>query len=128
MKAVFNYTAILLGAIFLASCNPDSLDHPYRYKESDGVPFIHFVRYADRDVMIREAGMNEVVCIVGDKLNSVHEIYFNDQKAELNTSYMTPHTIVVAVPGSMPAMKDNMMHLITRNGTEVLYDFTVLTP
>lgn len=129
MKAISKYTGILLSLVLLASCNlVEKLDYPDRYRETSGTPFVHYVRYADKDVMITEANMGDVICIVGDKLTSVHEIYFNDQKAVLNSSYMTAHTIVVTVPKSLPTVQDNMIHLITRNGTEFLYDFTVLPP
>ncbi len=117
-----------MGLVLLASCDLESLDYPDRFKESTGKPFVHYVRYADRDVMITEANMEETICIVGDKLNSVHDIYFNDQKAVLNTSYMTPHTIVLTVPKNLPTVQDDMMHLITRDSTVVLYNFKVLPP
>lgn len=126
MKAMTKYTGILLGLALLASCT--ALDYPDRFKETKGVPTVHFVRYADRDVAITQANMEETICIVGDNLTSIHDIYFNDQPAVLNTSYMTAHTIVVAVPKNLPTVQDDKMHLITRDSTVVLYDFKVLPP
>jgi len=126
MKAITKYTGFILGAILAVSCA--NLDYPDRYKETDGVPTVHFVRYADRDIAITQANMEELVCVVGDNLTSVHDIYFNDQAAVLNSSYMTPHTIVVAVPKNMPVEQTDKMYLITRDSSVVAYDFKVLPP
>lgn len=120
------YIGILMGLALVVSCK--SLDYPDRFKETAGVPTVHFVRYADKDVVITQAAMEETICIVGDNLTSIHDIYFNDQKAILNTSYMTAHTLVVSVPKSLPTVQDDQMHLITRDSTVVLYDFKVLPP
>jgi hypothetical protein len=72
--------------------------------------------------------MEETICIVGDNLTSIHDIYFNDQPAVLNTSYMTAHTVVVTVPKTLPTIQDDQMHLITRDSSVVLYNFKVLPP
>lgn len=126
MKAIIKYTGMILGMVLAASCT--NLDYPDRYKETTGVPTVHFVRYADRDIAITQANMEELVCVVGDNLTSVHDIYFNDQAAVLNSSYMTPHTIVVAVPKNMPKEQTDKMYLITRDSSVVAYDFKVLPP
>ena len=126
MKAMNKYIGILVGLAFLSSCK--SIDYPDRYKETPGVPTVHFVRYADKDVAINQAAMEETICIVGDNLTSIHDIYFNDQPAVLNTSYMTAHTVVVSVPKTLPTIQDDKMHLITRDSSVVLYDFKVLPP
>ena len=126
MKAMTKYIGILMGLALLASCK--SVDYPDRFKETSGTPTVHYVRYADKDLVITQAAMAETICIVGDNLTSVHDIYFNDQAAVLNTSYMTAHTIVVAVPKNLPNVQDDKMHLITRDSSVVLYDFKVLPP
>ncbi len=129
MKAFIKYTGILMGLALLASCNAfEKIDYPDRFRESKGVPTVHFVRYADKDVVITQANMEETICIVGDNLTSVHDIYFNDQKAVLNTSYMTANTLVVQVPKNLPTVQDDQMHLITRDSAVVNYDFKVLPP
>ena len=115
-----------MGLTVLASC--DSLDYPDRFKPTKGIPSVSYVRYADRDLIIDQASMEESICIVGDNLTSVHELYFNDQPAVLNTSYITDHAMIVTVPKNLPTVQDDKMHLITRDSTVVLYDFKVLPP
>jgi hypothetical protein len=126
MKAMNKYIGVLVGLAFLSSCT--SIDYPDRYKETSGVPTVHFVRYADKDVVITQAAMEETICIVGENLTSIHDIYFNDQPAILNTSFMTAHTLMVQVPKNLPTVQDDKMHLVTRDSSVVLYDFKVLPP
>ena len=126
MKAMNKYIGVLVGLAFLSSCA--SIDYPDRYKETTGVPTVHFVRYADKDVVITQAAMEETICIVGENLTSIHDIYFNDQPAILNTSFITAHTLMVQVPKNLPTVQDDKMHLVTRDSSVVLYDFKVLPP
>ena len=126
MKAMTKYFGILMGLALLASC--DSIDYPDRYEVTSGVPTVHYVRYADKDLVITQANMEEIICIVGDNLTSIHDIYFNDQPAVLNTSYMTEHDVIVTVPKNLPQVQDDKIHLITRDSSVVLYDFKVLPP
>lgn len=126
MKNLTKYTCLILGLALMASCK--SIDYPDRFVQTSGIPKVDFVRYADKDVIITQANMEEVVCIVGDNLTSVHDLYFNDQKAVLNSSYMTAKTLLVAVPKNMPAEQTDKMYLITKDSTVVAYDFKVLPP
>ena len=126
MKAKTIYTSLILGVLLAASC--DSIDYPDRFVQTDGVPTIDFVRYADKDVIITQANMEEVICLVGNNLTSIHDLYFNDQAAVLNSSYMTNNTLVVAVPKNMPAVQTDKIYMITKDSTVVTYDFKVLPP
>ena len=126
MKVKTIYTSLLLGAVLLAAC--DSVDYPDRFVQTSGVPTVDFIRYANKDVVITQANMEEIVCIVGDNLTSIHDIYFNDQPAILNTSFITAKTLVVAVPKTMPVEETNKIYLITKDGKQVTYDFKVLPP
>lgn len=120
------YIGILMGLAMLASCT--SIDYPDRFVQTAGVPKVDFIRYADKDVIITQANMEEVVCLVGDNLTSIHDLYFNDQAAVLNTSYMTAKTLVVSVPKNLPAVQTDKIYMITKDSTVVTYDFKVLPP
>ena len=111
-------------AFGFASCE----DYPDAFELADGVPTVHYVRYADRDVLIEQAYMGEVVCFVGENLRSVRELYFNDRPALLNTSYMTDNTLIAAVPGELAKEKTDMAYLITKNQDTLKIDFKVLLP
>ena len=126
MQSMKKYIGILAALLVLAAC--DRQDYPDRFRATSGVPSIDFVRYADKDVFINQAYMDEVLCIVGSNLCSVHDVYFNDQAAILNTSFITDHTLVVAVPSTAAVEKTDKIYFKTASGDVVTYDFKVLPP
>ncbi len=126
MKSIIKYFVAALCVAGLFSC--DRADYPDRFRQADGKPTVHFVRPADQDVIITSASLEQIICIVGENLKSVHDIYFNDQPAILNTSYMTDNTLLVAVPKNLPVVTTDKMYLITKDSTVVDYDFKVLLP
>lgn len=112
------------AALGFASCE----DYPDAFVLEDGVPTVHYVRYADREVLIDQAYMGEIVCFVGENLCSVRELYFNEHPAVLNTSYMTANTLIAAVPGKLPQIKTDKVYMITKNKDTVTVDFKVMMP
>lgn len=121
IKNIMLAAAVALG---FASCE----DYPDAFVLADGVPVVHGVRYADQDVLLEQAYLGEIVCLLGDNLCSVHELYFNDQKALLNTSFMTENTLVVSVPSALPSDVTDKMYLITQAKDTVVYDFKIMMP
>lgn len=121
IKNIMLAAAAVLG---FASCE----EYPDAFELADGVPTVHYVRYADRDVMIEQAFMGEVVCFVGENLCSVHQLFFNDQKTVLNTSFITENTLVAAIPGNLPTVKTDKVYMITKNQDTVSVDFKVMMP
>lgn len=117
--------AILAMASF-ASC--DKVDYPDRYEVADGKPTVYSVRYADKDVNITQAYMDEVVCLLGKNLKSIVELWFNDQQATLNTSFITDNTLLVSVPKNMPVVQTDKIYMITSGKDTLAYDFAVLPP
>lgn len=106
-------------------------DEPDKYEVADGLPVLKYVRVTDpaaSDSLLVGQYMNNTVCLVGDNLRSIYELYFNDQKAILNTSYITDHTLIVNVPKEIPAEVTDKLYMITRSKDTVSYDFKVLVP
>lgn len=127
------YTKWALGAavavlgITAVSCD----DQPDKFEMTGGVPTVKYVRVTtpeSGDSLITAAYMENTICLVGDNLRSIHEMYFNDQKAILNTSLMTDHTLIVDVPKNIPEDVTNKIYMHTRDGEIVTYDFSVLVP
>ncbi|MCL1932891.1 MAG: glycan-binding surface protein [Candidatus Azobacteroides sp.] len=122
--------AFLLGLILcmgLFSCD----EYPNAYKHTDGIPEVLYVRTTDAasaDSLLDGAFMDNVVCLVGNNLRSVHELYFNDQQAILNTSYITDHTLIVTVPNRIPVDVTDKIYLVAFNGDTVTYDFKTKVP
>lgn len=128
MKLSMKYikSMALLGILSLGfvSCE----DEPHAFRATEGVPTVHYIRYSDRDVLITQAYMEENVCLVGDNLRSINQLWFNDQQAVLNTSYFTDHTLIVSIPKQLPEKQTNKIYMITAAKDTVTCDFTVLPP
>ncbi len=125
-RIFFLALTVLIGAT-VASCK----DEPNKYKVTDGLPTVKYVRMstlAASDSLIEGAYMANTICLVGDNLRSVYELYFNDQKAILNTSLITDHTLIVDVPSTIPEDVTNKIYMINPSKDTVDFDFNVLVP
>ncbi len=122
------YVAVIVVAGFsLMACE----DEPDKYEVAGGLPTVKYVRIpspAAADSLLTGAYMDNTICLVGDNLRSIYELYFNDQKAVLNTSYMTDHTVLVDVPGNIPTDVTNKIYMVTKSKDTISYDFKVLVP
>ena len=117
----------LVASFSMASCE----DEPDKYEVAEGLPTVRYIRspYAvSADSLITEASTGTTICLVGENLRSIYELYFNDVQAILNSSYMTDNTVIVDVPQSIPTEVSNKMYMVTRNGETVEYDFSVTVP
>ena len=115
-----------IGAGF-TSCS----DEPDKYESTSGIPTISYIRPVDvskKDSMLVEATMDNTICIIGNNLRSIKQINFNDQKAVLNTSYITDHSIILTVPKTIPTTISDKIYFITTSNDTVKYDFKVTIP
>ena len=127
---ILKKTAVLAAAIAgmaLASCE----QQPGKYEMADGVPEVRYVRPVNVDAsdsLMTGAYMDNQICIVGENLRSIYELWFNDRKAILNTSFITDNTLIVTVPSELPGKVTNMMYMVTASRDTVKYEFNVLVP
>ena len=123
----FFVAALAMMGCFMTACE----DQPDKYEIADGVPTLKYVRSPlpeEADSLRVGAYLGNTVCLVGDNLRSIYELYFNDQKATLNTSYMTDHTVLVDIPKNIPEEVTNKIYMITKSGEKVDFDFSVMVP
>ncbi|WP_300699778.1 glycan-binding surface protein [Bacteroides sp.] len=123
----FILLALAVWGLSMASCE----DEPDKFELASGKPTIKYVRMpsaAAADSLISGAYMDASICLVGNNLKSIKELYFNDQKAILNTSYMTENTLLVDVPGNIPSIVYDKIFMVTGDKDTVDYDFRVLVP
>lgn len=116
----------LIGTTF-HSCE----EYPDAYESTGGVPEVVYVRLPapeSADSLITAAYMENTIVLVGNNLTSIKEIYFNDQKAILNTSFITANTLFVNVPKTIPTAVTNKIYMVTTSSDTVAYDFSVLVP
>lgn len=115
------------ASLAVTSCK----DEPDAYEIQSGKPTINFIRPVSvdaKDSIITAASMRSTVCVVGENLRSVTELFFNDQPAVLNTSYMTDHTLIVTVPNEIPELVTDKIYFVTQSKDTVTYDFHVTIP
>jgi len=118
--------AIATGTLFTA-CE----DEPDKFELTDGTPTIDYIRPARlsaSDSLLVQAGPNASICLVGSNLTSIREMYFNDLKAVLNTSYITDRTLIVSVPKDIPNLVTDKIYMITRSLDTLTYDFHIVIP
>lgn len=104
-----------------SSCKKDDLPN-------GGEPRITYVRVTNptsSDSLLVAAGQGQLVAIIGENLQDAVEIWFNDQRATLTPTYITPSSIIVAVPSKIPTTITNKLKIVFSNGRELLHNFQV---
>ena len=116
-----------ISAMVLSSCE----DEPDKYEIAGGSPEVIYIRTPQTaDSLLTSAFLGTRLVLVGHNLRSITEIYFNDVKAVLSTSFITDHTLFVTVPNSLPGKKTNIMYLINgdKDTTKVSFDAQIPPP
>lgn len=130
IKKYFSWMVLSLMAVSsvsLTSCE----DEPDKFELTGGVPTVEYIRpgtAAAADSLLSEASMGSTICLVGNNLTSIKELYFNDQKTILNTSYITDHTMLVSIPNGIPEKVSDKIYMITKGADTLTYDFHVVVP
>lgn len=129
MKKYINHMPLLLIAVMITGMIGFSTTSCK--KETVGTPEIFYVRVTEptkADSLLIGAYMGNLVAIVGQNLGNAQEIWFNDQRATLNPAYVTDKSILVSVPSSVPSTVTNKIRIIFKDGSEMLYEFSVNVP
>jgi hypothetical protein len=123
MKTINKIVALIFMAIAMAcivtSCKKD---------DAPAQPRIKYVRVTNpesSDSLLIGAGQGRLIAIVGENLQDAVEVWFNDQKANLTSTYITNTTILVRVPNPIPRDITNKLKIVFKNGYILLYDFIV---
>ncbi len=124
---IFSLLMTLVTVVTLSGCE----DYPDAYKTTSGVPEVYYARIPDAlssDSLITHAYMGTTIALVGKNLTSVKELWFNDKKADLNTSLITSEALIVIVPEKIPDNVTSKIYLINAVGDTVKFDFGVDVP
>ncbi len=116
---LFFLLAFATMGVFI-SCEKDDSD--------GGEPRIKYVRITNplsADSLLIGAGQGRLIAIMGENLQNAVEIWFNDQQAYLNPTYITSTSIIVNVPAPIPLDINNKMKLVFSNGFVLYHDFEV---
>jgi len=120
---LFIVPMVIAGAL-LSSCDDDEL-------ENGGEPAIYYVRITtpeSSDSLIVSAFLGNLVAIMGDNLGEARHVYFNDKEAVITPTFVTNTSILVRVPNEAPVAISNKIRIVFKDGSELLYDFSVSIP
>src|SRR5574344_170984 len=127
IKSMFGFAALASVVLTATSCE----DEPDKYEIAGGSPEVIYIRPAlasASDSLLTQAYMGDLVVLVGNNLRSVTELYFNDKKATLNTSYITDHTLFVTVPTALTDNPTDMIYMVNNGGDTTAFPFYVAVP
>ena len=120
LKNNIRYSFVALSGLLLAggmmSCSETDAD-----KDKGATPVIKYARMCDietADSLVVSASLGTRLAFVGDNLGDVQQIWFNDQKAKLNPTMVTSHTIIVDIPNVIPGEvtnKGSIHHIVRHN-------------
>src|SRR5688500_301362 len=117
-KIVFLVLALATAGI-LTNCSDDS---------EGGTPMISYVRVTDpasSDSLLIAAGQGQMIAIIGENLQNTQQVWFNDQRATLTTTFISPNSILLRVPSEIPQVLTTQVQLIFAHGESLVYDFSV---
>ncbi|MGV3505272.1 MAG: glycan-binding surface protein [Adhaeribacter sp.] len=89
------------------------------------VSYIRITRATASDSLLTKAGQGQMIAIIGQNLQDAVAIWFNNQQAQLSTTYITPTSIITTVPAMIPTEINNKMTIYFANGDSLLHDFVV---
>ena len=115
VSSIMLILAALFTGILIQSCKKSNSD--------SGMPVVNYVRITNplkSDSLVTHAFMGNVVAIMGENLQDVDEVWFNDQSATVNRSFVTSSTIIVTIPNIIPTTVTNKLLLITTSKKDTL--------
>jgi hypothetical protein len=121
-KLIILFIMAIATVSITSSCKKDN-DLP-----NGGAPRIRYVRVTNpgsADSLLTGAGQGRLIAIIGENLEGAVEMWFNDQKASLNPTYITGTSILVNVPTQIPTTINNKIRIIFANGNVLEYQFQV---
>lgn len=114
------FLVVAVSGIFIG-CSEEELPN-------GGKPMVKYVRITrptSSDSLLIAAGQGQMIAIMGENLQDVRQLWFNDQRASLNPSFITNQTVITRIPTQIPGTITNQMRMIFGNGEELLYEFEV---
>lgn len=111
---------IMLSTSFVA-CQDEGTD-------ASADPVIRYFRLpkiSAADSMLTSVSLGQTIAIIGENLDNIVDIKFNDQTLVLNSCFITPQSIVCTVPKNLPEEKTEMFYFTAKNGHVI--EFPMIT-
>jgi hypothetical protein len=117
-KRLFLIVTTFIVGTMLSSCSKNEMGTP-------SVSYIRVTNPAVSDSLLASASQGQMIAIMGQNLQSVTEIWFNDQKAQIIPTFITGTSVITHVPSGLPLVITDKMKMIFANGSSLDYDFSV---
>ena len=113
---------LIFGTLLISGCsNEENLIN-------GGRPKISYIRMTDpksSDSLIVSASQNQMIAIMGENLQKTAEVWVNDRKASVISTFITSTTVIARVPELLPTNITNTLTLKFTNGDSLVYPFTL---
>ena len=127
IKISFGIALTALLTLIVVSCKKETDDA----RDCSGNPSVTYVRATDpgkSDSLLVGSFMGSLIAVVGENLCHAEQMWFNDQQAVLNPTFVTENSILVNVPSTVPTVVNDKMRIVFSDGSELNYDFKVNVP
>lgn len=115
----------LVTGFSTTACNDDDETDP------NADPVIRYFRptnAAAADSLITDLSLGQTIAMIGENLDNIIGIKFNDQEVTLNPCYITPTSIIFTTPLTIPGTVTNTLYLTCKNGNVIEHTTETLLP
>lgn len=115
----------LMTGFSMVACNDDD------ETDTGADPVIKYFRPTDAakaDSMIVDLSLGQTVAMIGENLDNIIGIAFNDQAVALNPCYITPTAVIFTTPVAIPNKVTNILYLTCKNGKTIEYPVETILP
>ena len=115
----------LVTGFSMAACNDDD------ETDTNADPVIRYFRPTDANIadsLIVDLSLGQTVAMIGENLDNIIAIKFNDQEVILNPCYITPTALIFTTPKNIPGTVSNTLYLTCKNGKVIEYPTETILP
>lgn len=125
IKAALWLLTGLATGFAMTSCEDDDKT------DTNADPVIRYFRPTDAskaDSMIVDLSLGQTIAMIGENLDNITAIKYNDQEVTLNPCYITPTSIIFTTPLTIPGTVTDSLYITCKNGNMMKYHATTILP
>jgi len=115
----------LLAGFSMTACNDDDETDP------NAEPKVRYFRPTDiniADSLIVDLSLGQTVAMIGENLDNIIGIRYNDQQVALNPNFVTPTSVIFTTPAAIPGKVTDSLYFTCKNGDEIKYYAKTILP
>ncbi len=115
-------TFVMVAGIFTA-CTDEKDGQPNKGKPQ--INYVRITRPQSSDSLLTSGNQSGMVAIVGVNLQDAQQVWFNNRRAELVSTFISSTSIITRIPAEIPTKITNKLVLVFSNGDSLKHDFVV---